>query len=458
MILRLSWRQTEYILAFVSAIIPFLFYYLTLCPTVNFIDSGELATVASTLGIAHPTGYPLFTLLGWIFVHLPIGLRPIYQLNLMSAIFCTIGLFFFFRLLVLILNVFVNDKQQIHHHDKSQVERRSYFSTFIPAVTGTLILGLSEAYWSTALSVEVYSLHVILIALVLFLFLRAITYEYHLNDNNRKTGNLYWLGFAYILGLSFSNHMTTVLVGLAFLYLFFTSIYQNYSQESVVFTSRLYETFNIGIKKIVSLFPWFLMGLSVYLYLPIRASEGPLLNWGNPIDFEKIIWHITAKQYRVWMFTSIENAIKQLEYFITSLPQVFTVYPLILVVFGIWHLFRRCSFLFFTLLLFFGCILYSINYDIHDIDSYFLLAYFTIAIWSAVGVSVVIDFFKNHSWISIIGILLICLCSLLVINSFDRVNENQNNVVEQYAKDMLKSIEPNGIIISYQWDYFVSAA
>ena len=34
-------------------------YYATLCPTVEFIDSGELAMVCRNLGIAHPTGYPL---------------------------------------------------------------------------------------------------------------------------------------------------------------------------------------------------------------------------------------------------------------------------------------------------------------------------------------------------------------------------------------------------------------
>ena len=71
-------------------------YYLTLENGVMQIDSGELATVQYTLGTAHPTGYPLFTLLGYLFSHIPTGLRPIYQLNLVSLIYGLGGLAFLF--------------------------------------------------------------------------------------------------------------------------------------------------------------------------------------------------------------------------------------------------------------------------------------------------------------------------------------------------------------------------
>ena len=84
----LNSRQLENVFAAAIALAVFIVYLTTLCPTTNFIDSGELATVAYTLGIAHPTGYPLFTLMGWIFAHLPLGSRVIYQLNMMAAVFC----------------------------------------------------------------------------------------------------------------------------------------------------------------------------------------------------------------------------------------------------------------------------------------------------------------------------------------------------------------------------------
>jgi len=61
-------------------------YVATLAPTVMWYDMGEFATAASTLGIAHNTGYPLLILLGKGFTSLPIG-DPAYRVNLMSAVF-----------------------------------------------------------------------------------------------------------------------------------------------------------------------------------------------------------------------------------------------------------------------------------------------------------------------------------------------------------------------------------
>src|SRR5215207_7572765 len=61
-------------------------YLLTLSPTVNFLDSGELITVGATGGIAHPPGYPLYTILGSAFIHLPLG-DPAWRLNMLSALF-----------------------------------------------------------------------------------------------------------------------------------------------------------------------------------------------------------------------------------------------------------------------------------------------------------------------------------------------------------------------------------
>jgi len=57
--------------AVLTGLVVFIVYVTTLAPSVVEIDSGELATVQVLLGIAHPTGYPLFTLLGHLFSLLP---------------------------------------------------------------------------------------------------------------------------------------------------------------------------------------------------------------------------------------------------------------------------------------------------------------------------------------------------------------------------------------------------
>ena len=89
----------------ITIVFIFIIYLQTLAPTVWFIDSGELASVAITLGIAHPTGYPLFTLIGHLFSKIPIG-TEIYRMNLMSSVFCVLGVFMMFFLMKYLLNFY----------------------------------------------------------------------------------------------------------------------------------------------------------------------------------------------------------------------------------------------------------------------------------------------------------------------------------------------------------------
>ncbi len=81
----------------VTALFVFIIYLFTLAPSVVQIDSGELAAVQATLGIAHPTGYPLFTMLGYLFSLIPLPFTEIFQLNILAAIYCStaVGVFTF---------------------------------------------------------------------------------------------------------------------------------------------------------------------------------------------------------------------------------------------------------------------------------------------------------------------------------------------------------------------------
>ena len=65
-------------------ILSFSTYVLTLCPTVSWYDSGELISACYNLGIAHPTGYPLYTIFGRIFSLLPLG-NSAFRVNILSA-------------------------------------------------------------------------------------------------------------------------------------------------------------------------------------------------------------------------------------------------------------------------------------------------------------------------------------------------------------------------------------
>ena len=404
--------------AIILWLIIFSVYLKTLAPTVGFIDSGELSTVALTLGVAHPTGYPLFTLLSKVFSLLPVAEDEIVRLNIFSAFLTSTAAVIFFFFVVELFKVFKKEKN-------NSILVASFFSA--------LILAFSKTFWTQAVSFEVYSLHLALISVVLFLFVKAI------NTNQKKM----WIVFAFLVGLSFTNHLTTILLAPALLYWFFAEFGFNKN------------TF----KKILFLTPSFLVGLSVYLYLPIRALQSPLLNWGNPHTGEKLWWHFTGKQFRVWMFSSSESAKKQLNYFFENLPNEFHFIILILAVVGFFVLlFSNRRVFAFIVLLFVSCVLYAINYDIHDIDSYFLLAFISLAILVSVGMQKIIDGYEGKTVSIIALIILVGLSGVQLFANYDKVDQKNNYLVEDYTKNILLNLPKNSIVLSYQWDYFVSAS
>ncbi len=81
-IARLTSPITLYVLVFLASLS---LYIHTLAPDVLPADSGEYQLVAAVLGVAHPPGYPLHTLLGWLMTQLPIGTLP-WRVNLLSAL------------------------------------------------------------------------------------------------------------------------------------------------------------------------------------------------------------------------------------------------------------------------------------------------------------------------------------------------------------------------------------
>ncbi len=72
--------------------VPLVLYIYSLSPFVQFSDAGEMQTVPYILGIAHPVGSPLFTMIGFLFSHfIPIG-TVAWRISLMCAIAMIIAL------------------------------------------------------------------------------------------------------------------------------------------------------------------------------------------------------------------------------------------------------------------------------------------------------------------------------------------------------------------------------
>ena len=430
--------------AVITAIFVFVIYLITLAPSVIQIDAGELAAVQATLGIAHPTGYPLFTIAGYLFLKIPLPFTTISRANFLASIWCALGIFLFMKSIFMIL---ANDKWEIKVDKKSKSkkelkadtslnEENKVTANIISSVSGGIVLAFSQTYWFQSTSVEVYSLQIFLFVLNIFLILRA----YY--STSGKLINWLWVGFSLALG--FANHMTTLLL-LPFITILF---FQKEKFQAASF------------KKILLMLAIFIPVLvCFYLYLPLRASGNPQINWGNPISLENILHHVSGKQYQVWLFTSMEAAGKQFKYFLADFPSEFGYVGLIFGIIGMTAAYKISRTIFFTLIsTFLFAILYSINYDIVDIDSYFLLAYMMFAFFTAFGIYRILHYLKQM-WNVNIAIILTGLISLfpLVLN-FSEVNQSNVYTFDDYTHAVLNSTEPNSIIFSYQWDYFISSS
>ena len=416
------------------SVISFGVYTTTMCRSVGFTDSGELAAAASTLGIAHPTGYPLFTLLGRCWTMIPSTLEEIMKLNLFSSLLTAAAVGVFFKTTLAFhraVTVF-----QPRNRKRNEKQERHFF---LASMTASFIIGFSATFWSQSTTVEVYALHLVLVLLSLWTFISGL--EEQLAERHSVSRKL--ILFAFILGLSFTNHMTTILLAPGFLWMYFRAF--GFGKESFL--------------RILRIAPFFILGLSVYFYLPVRSSGYPLLDWGHPETLERLFWHVSGKQFRVWMFSGWDVVQKQLNYYGSSITSEFHFIVLGCIAAGALTLFKQSRRLFIFLALLFGTtILYAVNYDIFDIDSYFLLSYLSIGFIGAYGMYFIIERIgQSRPFAKILFTMLFCALPVIqIIHNWERVNESNNTIPQQFVEKAFSDFEPGAIVLASQWDYFIS--
>jgi len=405
-----------------------------MCRSVGFTDSGELAAVVCTLGIAHPTGYPLFSLLGRCWIMIPSATEEIIRLNVFTALLTATAVGVFFkatRALRRAVTVF-----PLRNRKRKEANDHHFF---LASIIASLITGFSTTFWSQSTALEVYALHLVMVLLTIWMFVSGL--EEQLTEPG--TVSRKFILFAFILGLSFSNHMTTILLAPGFMWLYF-------------------RTFGLRKQSFLQIFKvalFFLLGLSVYVYLPIRSANHPLLDWGHPATLERFFWHVSGKQFRVWMFSGWSVVEKQLSYYCNNFISEFSILVFACIVLGLLALFKQSHRLLTFLALLFGAtILYAVNYDIFDIDSYFLLSYLVIGFTTAYGIFFIIAWLENtRPWIKILfTVMLWTLPMIQIIYHWEKVDETRNTIPQQFVEKAFSDLEPHAIVIASQWDYFIS--
>ncbi len=237
-------------------------YVLTLSPTVVtlFDDSLEFQLVTYQLGIAHPTGYPLYTLLGWLFTRLPVG-DVAYRVNLMSAVFGALTV-----ALVYLIGLEALPRARCSADD----ERRSW-SDVGAALIGTLALAVSPVFWSQATLAEVYTLNAAFVAgILLWLVWRASYLPAGLEPAGRSGIASRYGGemtaLAFLFGLSLTHHRTMLfLLPAVVLYLWYTM------RRSGDLSRVVIDPLRAGKLAVAFAAP-----LLLYLYIPLRGHIGSL--------------------------------------------------------------------------------------------------------------------------------------------------------------------------------------
>src|SRR5437870_7614199 len=166
----------------------------------------------------------------------------------------------------------------------------SHLLTLAPALGAGLLMTFSRTLWSYATITEVYTLNTLLILTVFFLMLRwrRCIVAQRSDIKTAITKHDGWLyAAAAVFGLALGDHHVTVGLTLPAV-----AVIVWRTQGLRFFTSRrlLYAAL-ISIGALVA----------VYAYLPFAASRSPVINWGNPRSLQEIWWHITGRQYRVFL-------------------------------------------------------------------------------------------------------------------------------------------------------------
>jgi hypothetical protein len=400
-------------------------YALTLAPTFLHIDCGELAAAQYTLGITHPTGYPLFTILGYLFLKIPLFERPIVQANLLAALWTAAGTGIFASWLFLVLKTGFSKPDP--KKKTTPLPPATDKEAFWISVSAALLFGFTLTVWAQATSVEVYSLHILLLAGVLFTSFKAW------QENTISS----WTICSAVLALSFSNHLTTMLIlpSLAFLY-----IHRNGVQKESWVKLAMPAAVGFGIL------------LLTYGFLFFRAGGDPIINWGNIHDWTTFKRHLTGHQYQTWILAGSKVAARNLGEFLKAFPKEWAFAGPVLMIFGIAFAFRSAKTLAWaiTIGLLFN-IFYSIQYDIKDLEPYFLLAMMGMAFFAAFGMKRIISRFQKP-W-ALPAMLAFPLLALGL--NFKASDQSKTRFFEEYTQSALESIEPDAFVMTHQWDFLI---
>jgi hypothetical protein len=446
--------RVELLCASMVFLVALLLYSWTLAPTVTLVDSGELIVVAQGLGVAHPPGFPLWVILAHLASLVPWGSVAV-RINFSSALFAALASAI---LTLVVAELMITTpylptwkKRSAQQKGKAEDSRIGQLLICAPALGAGLLIAFSRTLWSYATIAEVYTLNTLLILVVLFLMLR---WRRCIVADRRDAGQAITThdGWLYAAALTFGlalgvHHVTVGLVLPAVAVIV-------YRTEGLRFfaSRRLVYAALISVGALVA----------VYAFLPFAASRSPVINWGNPRSVQEIWWHITGRQYRVFLSFTPKMMGAQFFEFCKMASREFgpawLPLPLVFAFAGIGSAFKRDRTTFwFLLFIVIANLAYDLSYQIaEDKDAYYLPVFISIAIAAGLGIRWLIQLAVSKSMPVTRSYLVAATAILLTSATAFAANWPVNNrrdyfIAHDYVENLLGTIEPNGLLLTQDW-------
>ena len=407
--------------------IPLLIYILTLAPTVTFGDSGELIAAAYSSGIPHPPGFPLWVFLTHFFTLLPFK-NIAWRVNLGSAAFTSFAALVLAKIIIEILAI--------------KYPQTKKYSRCIIAGSLSLVFAFSQSAWASSVIAEVHSLQTLLGLLIIFVFFRWCQTE--------KRNLLYLLSF--LAGLSLTNH----LLSLTFIPPIILGVL---IKEKRIIKKPRALVFSLIL---------FFVGLSFYLYLPLRSVQNPLIDWGGPKNLTRFINHITRKQYGLDQPKVVGIVYLSIKQNVSFLQRIFhgfylfiknswgTFGPLLFIsLLGVYiGLKKKLKPLIFLLIMTFFCgpFFYMLAADpkafIPENEKIFmevLSALATFPIFMAIGFAEIMEKLKKISKPILLAIAILPLIFLFL--NYQDCDYSHNNIAYLHAQNIINTLPQNATLI-----------
>ncbi|MDW8351189.1 MAG: DUF2723 domain-containing protein [Anaerolineae bacterium] len=233
-------------------------YASTLNGDVQPADSGEFQIAAITLGIPHPPGYPLFSMLGWLFAQVPIG-SPYARVSFLSVVASATTLVLVSLTVQQALAAWPSVAQSAVHT--------------VAGLAAALALGISTTFWAQATTTNIRSLTALFTALMLYASARAYA------TGRASTLTL----FAGAFGLGVGHHLSLILVG---------GVLGGYALYAA------WRSDGRGLRRAAAPALGILVATQlVWLYLPIRDAAGARFAPGNLTNIDGLLFHIFARGF-----------------------------------------------------------------------------------------------------------------------------------------------------------------